>query len=151
MPFHSFSVSAFLKLLIILYLLHITLCVANKKKNETLLVILFHIPSEIAYTDACKLPFSVRHSRETEKHAFMAVELYNRLAQGKKGIKAAGVDGKAHATPKAFRHGLGVWGVHKGAALNMVQKWLGHAQISITSIYADARGGEGKYITSRMW
>jgi hypothetical protein len=32
----------------------------------------------------------------------------------------------------------------------MAQKWLGHAQISTTAIYADAIGEEGKNIAGRM-
>jgi len=38
-----------------------------------------------------------------------------------------------------------------GIPLNMVQKWLGHAQLSTTAIYADAVGAEEHNIASRMW
>ena len=41
--------------------------------------------------------------------------------------------------------------VTTGVPLNMVQKWLGHAQLSTTAIYADAVGAEEKSIASRMW
>ncbi len=37
------------------------------------------------------------------------------------------------------------------AAPNLVQRWLGHAQLSTTAIYADAVGAEEKEIASRMW
>jgi integrase len=33
----------------------------------------------------------------------------------------------------------------------MVQKWLGHTQLTTTAIYADATGPEAKQIASRMW
>jgi site-specific recombinase XerD len=33
----------------------------------------------------------------------------------------------------------------------MVQKWLGHAHIATTSIYADAIGQEAKQLAERMW
>ena len=56
-----------------------------------------------------------------------------------------------HATPKGLRHGFGVAAVSAGIPLNMVQKWLGHAQLSTTAIYADAMGAEEQDITSRMW
>jgi integrase len=41
--------------------------------------------------------------------------------------------------------------VSAGIPLNLVQKWLGHAQLSTTAIYADAVGAEEKDIARRMW
>jgi integrase len=41
--------------------------------------------------------------------------------------------------------------VSKGIALNMVQKWLGHAQLTTTAIYADAVGDEEQSIAAKMW
>jgi integrase/recombinase XerD len=38
-----------------------------------------------------------------------------------------------------------------GIPLNLVQKWLGHAQLTTTAIYADAIGAEEKDIARRMW
>lgn len=46
---------------------------------------------------------------------------------------------------------LGVKAVTSQVPLNMVQKWLGHAQLVTTSIYADAVGPEAKQIAERMW
>ena len=63
---------------------------------------------------------------------------------------AAKLDGP-HASPKGLRHGFGVAAVTAGIPLNLVQKWLGHAQLSTTAIYADAVGAEEKDIASRMW
>ncbi len=56
-----------------------------------------------------------------------------------------------HASPKGLRHGFGVAAVSAGIPLNLVQKWLGHAQLTTTAIYADAVGAEEKDIASRMW
>ena len=63
---------------------------------------------------------------------------------------AAELDGP-HASPKGLRHGFGVAAVSAGIPLNLVQKWLGHAQLTTTAIYADAVGTEEKDIASRMW
>ena len=41
--------------------------------------------------------------------------------------------------------------VSAGIPLNLVQKWLGHAQLTTTAIYADAVGAEEKDIARRMW
>ena len=39
-----------------------------------------------------------------------------------------------------------------GIPLNLVQKWLGHAQLTTTTaIYADAVGAEEKDIAKRVW
>ena len=63
---------------------------------------------------------------------------------------AAGLDGP-QASPKGLRHGFGVAAVSAGIPLNLVQKWLGHAQLTTTAIYANAVGAEEKDIARRMW
>lgn len=56
-----------------------------------------------------------------------------------------------HATPKGLRHGFGVAAVSAGIPLNLVQRWLGHADMRTTAIYANAGGDEERRIASRMW
>ena len=63
---------------------------------------------------------------------------------------AAKLDGP-HASPKGLRHSFGVAAVTAGIPLNLVQKWLGHAQLTTTAIYANAVGAEEKDIAQRMW
>jgi integrase/recombinase XerD len=65
-------------------------------------------------------------------------------------MQAAGLDGP-QASPKGLRHGFGLAAVSAGIPLNLVQKWLGHAQLTTTAIYADAVGAEEKDIARRMW
>jgi integrase/recombinase XerD len=65
-------------------------------------------------------------------------------------MTAAGLHGP-HAAPKGLRHGFGVQAVSAGIPLNLVQKWLGHAQLTTTAIYADAVGDEEQNIAARMW
>ena len=65
-------------------------------------------------------------------------------------MEAAGLEGP-HASPKGLRHGFGVAAVSAGIPLNLVQKWLGHAQLTTTAIYADAVGAEEQDIARRMW
>lgn len=62
----------------------------------------------------------------------------------------AGIQG-LHATPKGLRHGFGIKAVVSNVPLNMAQKWLGHAQLSTTAIYADATGPEERHLAERMW
>lgn len=65
-------------------------------------------------------------------------------------LDQAGIKGP-QASPKGLRHGFGVQAVSAGVPLNMVQKWLGHAQLSTTAIYADAVGAEEQSIMAKMW
>jgi len=65
-------------------------------------------------------------------------------------MEAAGLD-RPQASPKGLRHGFWVAAVSAGIPLNLVQKWLGHAQLTTTAIYADAVGAEEKDIARRMW
>ncbi|PTD26836.1 tyrosine-type recombinase/integrase, partial [Sphingomonas fennica] len=62
----------------------------------------------------------------------------------------AGVRG-LQASPKGFRHGFGVSAVQAGVPLNMVQKWLGHADMRTTALYAAAIGREEMQIAERLW
>ena len=65
-------------------------------------------------------------------------------------VRAARLD-RPHASPKGLRHGFGVAAVSAGIPLNLVQKWLGHAQLTTTAIYAEATGAEEKDLARRMW
>jgi len=55
------------------------------------------------------------------------------------------------ATPKGLRHGYGIHAVRSGVQLHMLQKWMGHASMSTTAIYAKAVGSEELEIADRMW
>ena len=55
------------------------------------------------------------------------------------------------ACPKGLRHGFAVHAIFCGIQLNMVQKWMGHADISTTAIYANAVGREELELAGRMW
>jgi len=57
----------------------------------------------------------------------------------------------AHASPKGLRHGFGVAAIQAGVPLNLLQKWMGHASINVTAIYANAMGKEEYAVAERMW
>ncbi|WP_336962948.1 site-specific integrase [Sphingobium aquiterrae] len=65
-------------------------------------------------------------------------------------MTAAGIFG-AHACPKGLRHSFAVRAIQSGAPLNLVQRWLGHADIKTTAIYTNVMGPEERAIASRMW
>ncbi len=68
----------------------------------------------------------------------------------KRVMRDAGITGP-QATSKGLRHGFGVACVGRRIALNMVQKWLGHASLATTAIYADAVGEEERNLAAWLW
>ena len=79
------------------------------------------------------------------------MEPHDNLPAGPAGDAGGGRPDGPHACPKGLRHGFGVHAVSRGIALNMVQKWPGHAQLTTTAIYANAVGEEEQSIAARMW
>lgn len=55
------------------------------------------------------------------------------------------------ASPKALRHSFAIHSLEAGVPLNLVQRWLGHADWKTTAIYADFVGTEEKKFASRLW
>jgi integrase/recombinase XerD len=53
--------------------------------------------------------------------------------------------------PKALRHAFAVEAGQKGIPLNIVQRWLGHARMETTAIYASAIGDEERNLARRAW
>lgn len=71
-----------------------------------------------------------------------------------KNVKAVMKSAHIHsslATPKAARHAFGVSAIQSGVALNIVQRWMGHARIETTSIYANVLGKEERALAERTW
>lgn len=66
-------------------------------------------------------------------------------------MEAAGIEDGPHKCPKGLRHGYGVHAISSGVPLNMLSKWMGHASLEVTSIYANALGEEQHNIAARMW
>jgi site-specific recombinase XerD len=62
----------------------------------------------------------------------------------------AGIVGRP-ACPRGLRHGFGIGTLQAAVPLNMVQKWMGHARLSTTAIYADASGDEEVVFAERFW
>jgi site-specific recombinase XerD len=56
-------------------------------------------------------------------------------------MKAAKIQGP-RATSKGLWQGFGVNATVNGVTLNKIQKWLGHADLKTTAIYAEAAGAE---------
>lgn len=66
-------------------------------------------------------------------------------------LQTAGIVEGPHRCPKGLRHGYGVAAISSGVPLNLLSKWMGHASLEVTAIYANAQGEEQRNIASRMW
>lgn len=67
-----------------------------------------------------------------------------------KAVMAAEI-GALPACPRGLRHGFGVFAVRSGVPLDLVQRSLGHADITTTVIYTNVLGPEEREIAARMW
>jgi integrase len=65
-------------------------------------------------------------------------------------MRAAGV-APSLTKPKSLRHAFGIEAVQHRIALSLVKKWLGHAKIETTAIYADPIGAEERALAKLMW
>ncbi len=63
----------------------------------------------------------------------------------------AGIPPGKHRTPKGLRHAFGVNAVTRDVPITMLKKWMGHAQITTTAIYANAIGKEEALLAKKMW
>ncbi|MCR9060607.1 MAG: tyrosine-type recombinase/integrase [Rhodobacteraceae bacterium] len=52
---------------------------------------------------------------------------------------------------KGLRHAFGIHVIASNVSLHMLQRWLGHADMKTTAIYAQAVGPEERQIAARMW
>jgi hypothetical protein len=88
------------------------------------------LPSDAEFaTEGCDLRLGPAHRCLSQTQLCMTA--WRRVQEV---IAAAGIPDGPHACPKGLRHGFGVQAVSKGIALNMVQKWLGHAQLTRRSM-----------------
>lgn len=65
-------------------------------------------------------------------------------------MELAKVSGR-HANARGLRHSFAIAALEAGVPLNLVQRWLGHADMATTAIYADAIGTEERKLASRLW
>ena len=110
------------------------------------------VPGE--YLTRLDLTFGLRQAQKRKKAKGERLWSWSRVRgwQIIKGImEAADITDGPHRTPKGLRHAYGINAIGKGVPLNILQKWLGHAQLTTTAIYANAGGKEEDELASRMW
>jgi integrase/recombinase XerD len=106
------------------------------------------VPVPDALLEALHLVHGIRDRKNKEQlWPWSRKTAYTRVSEV---MERAGIEG-CQASPKGLRHGFGVACIEKGIPLNLVQRWLGHAQLATTAIYANAVGEEERGIAARLW
>ena len=79
--------------------------------------------------------------------AFGRTEAWKRVSSAMSEAHVAGTC----ATSRGLRHSFAVSAIMSGIPLNIVQKWLGHATIATTAIYANVVGKEERDLAQKVW
>jgi integrase/recombinase XerD len=113
------------------------------------------VPVPDSLLDTLNMAHGLKTSSKSKKQAvdellwdWSRTTAYRRIMEV---MDAAKIPDGPHKCPKGLRHGYGVAAITQGIPLNMVSKWMGHASLEVTAIYANALGEEQRVIASRMW
>lgn len=112
------------------------------------------VPVPPDYLDTLNTAHGIREAQKSKRQANVPIWLLGRTRVWqivKRIMIEAGIPDAPHRSPKGLRHGFGINASVNGVPLNMLQKWMGHAQLTTTAIYADAVGKEEQDIAARMW
>jgi integrase len=104
------------------------------------------VPIPPALIATLELVFDLRRGKQSQVLWDVTIRQANRWIM--RAMEAAGLE---QHSPRSLRHSFGVSAVMAGVPLNMIQKWLGHADIKTTAIYTNAMGGEEHSLAARMW
>jgi integrase/recombinase XerD len=117
-------------------------------------VVFRSVPVPPEFLDTLDIAHAIREAQKSRKRAVTPIWDLSRVRIWqivKRVMIEAGVPDAPHRSPKGLRHGFGINATMNGVPLHMVQKWMGHAQLSTTAVYADAVGKEEQHIAARMW
>ena len=117
-------------------------------------VVFRSVPVPSDFLDTLNTAHGIREAQKSRRKATAPIWDISRIRVWqivKRVMIEAGIPDAPHRNPKGLRHGFGVHAIVQGVPLNMLQRWLGHAQLSTTAIYADAVGKEEQDIAARMW
>jgi len=113
------------------------------------------VPVPPEYIDTLDMVHRIRKSQKSKKTANQCLWSWTRQHVTTEIIKPlmikAGIPEGAHRTSKGLRHAYGVNAVTRNIPLNMLQKWMGHADMKTTAIYANAVDEEEAGLAAKMW
>lgn len=112
------------------------------------------VPVPPAYIDSLQRTFSIRQAQKRANARSERLWPWHRQYGWdliKQVMRKAEIPPGPHQSPKGLRHAYGIHAIQNGIPVTQVQKWLGHAQLSTTSIYVDFAGAEEGNLAARMW
>jgi len=112
------------------------------------------VPVPAEFLDTLDIAHGIREAQKSRKKAAVSIWALSRVRIWQivtRVMEQAELPDGPNRSPKGLRHGFGVHAIVQGVPMHMVQKWMGHAQLSTTAIYADAVGKEEQDIAGRMW
>lgn len=127
------------------------ICLLTLKRRKRGIVRQVPLPRELL--GELERVFRLREARRDPDLANRRIWRFSRTTAWryvKKVMADAGIAGTP-AMPKGLRHGFGVKAFQSNVPPHLVQRWLGHASISTTAIYADVVGPEERAFAARMW
>jgi integrase len=111
------------------------------------------VPISDSFLDELNLVHDLKSRQAQKKTAEEKIWQLSRATASRKVdevMKNAKIKG-VQACPKGLRHGFAVACVENKISLNIIQKWLGHSQMTTTAIYANVLGDEERNVASRLW
>jgi integrase len=117
-------------------------------------VVFRSVPVPAEFLDTLDIAHGIREAQKSRKKAAVSIWALSRVRIWQivtRVMEQAELPDGPNRSPKGLRHGFGVHAIVQGVPMHMVQKWMGHAQLSTTAIYADAVGKEEQDIAGRMW
>lgn len=97
--------------------------------------------------------FSLQMAQQDRQHGDARLWPMNRVTAWrhiKRVMNLAGVSGRP-SCPRGLRHAFGVGTVQAGVPITLLQKWMGHARLSTTGIYAAVSGPEEIALAKKFW
>ncbi|MBO6920222.1 MAG: site-specific integrase [Rhizobiaceae bacterium] len=134
----------------------VTLQSKKKRKDNTgkQKIVFRSVPVPPECLDTLNIAHGIREAQKNQRRANKPVWDLTRVHVwriAKAVMIEAGIPDAPQRTTKGLRHGFGINATMKGIQLNMLQKWMGHADMQTTAIYATAIGQEEQAIAARMW
>jgi len=106
------------------------------------------VPAPREYLDRINLVHPAKRDQNRRRlWPFCRATAHNAL---KAAMTIAGIQGP-QASAKGLRHGFAVQAVLARVPLPLLSRWLGHANLEMTSIYLQVTGGEEITFADRMW
>jgi integrase/recombinase XerD len=127
----------------------VSILTLKRRRND----VVRQVPLPMDLLDELDHDFKLRDAQRDPKLARQRMWCFSRTTAWRyvKGVMAAaGITGTP-AMPKGLRHGFGVKAFQSNVPAHLVQRWLGHASLRTTGIYADVVGPEEQAFAERMW